>query len=306
MGPLHLKPRHIALLLSLERTQHLGKTAEALNMSQPAASKSLYQLEEQVGQPLFERTGTGTRPTAIGELAIAHAHNLAGAATRFAKDLEALQLRRQRVLRIGVLPSASIHITPQLVSALLAKVTDLDISIHEGLLHELIEGLLDQRLDCVIGRTTTRIDSNQIEGHFLYEDPVSIVCGADNPLARRNHLLPADLASCMWILPISGSVMRDRMDEMFDRLGMAQPERHIQSNAILSNIRLINTHPWVAALPSVIAEHFQRQGSLCILPLDTRVNFGNMQVLVRKEAHRAAPVTMVLSALAEMFHKFEK
>src|SRR5690606_40256176 len=107
MLPLHLKPRHITLLLSLERTQHLVRTAEALNMSQPAASKSLAQLEEQIGQTLFERTGTGTRPTAIGELVIAHAKNLAGAADRLANDLKALQLRHQRVLRLGVLPSAS-------------------------------------------------------------------------------------------------------------------------------------------------------------------------------------------------------
>jgi len=306
MLPLHLKPRHITLLLSLERTQHLGRTAEALNMSQPAASKSLSQLEEQIGQILFERTGTGTRPTAIGKLVIAHAHNLAGAADRLAKDLETLQLRHQRVLRLGVLPSASIHITPLLISKLLSGAADLDISVHEGLLHDLLDGLLDRRLDCVIGRTSTRIDSNQVEGHFLYEDPVSIVCGPDNPLARRDRLLPADLTASMWILPIAGSVMRDRMDEMFGRLGLAQPERHIQSNAVLSNIRLINTHPWISALPGVMAEHFQRQGSLHILPLETRTNFGNMQVLVRKEADRAAPVQMVLDTLKAMFHGFPK
>ncbi|TEA79959.1 LysR family transcriptional regulator [Allopusillimonas ginsengisoli] len=299
----HLKPRHITLLLSLDRTGHLGRTAEALNMSQPAASKSLAQLEEQIGQTLFERTGTGTRPTAIGELVIAHAKNLAGAADRLANDLKALQLRHQRVLRLGVLPSASIHIAPQLVSTLLAKAPDLDISIHEGLLHDLLDGLLDRRLDCVIGRTTSRIDSNQVEGRFLHEDPVSIVCGTGNPFARRRQLSPSDLAACMWILPIAGTVMSDRMDEMFDRMGTGRPARYIQSNAVHTNIQLINTHPWVSALPGVIAEYFQDQGHLRILPVDTRVHFGNMQVLVRKESNRGAPVQMVLDALAEMFSR---
>lgn len=270
-------------------------------MSQPAASKSLAQLEEQIGHTLFERTGTGTHPTAMGELVIAHANNLSGAADRLASDLETMQLRRQRVLRLGVLPSASIHVAPQLVGALLAKAPDLDISVHEGLLHDLLDGLLDRRLDCVIGRTTSRIDSSQIEGRFLHEDAVSIVCGTGNPLARRRQLSPSDLASCMWILPIAGSVMSDRMHEMFDRMGMGQPKRQIQSNAILTNIRLINSHPWVAALPGVIAEHFQGQGRLHILPIDTRVNFGNMQALVRKDPNRGVPVQMALDVLGKMF-----
>jgi len=301
MTTFHLKARHVALLLSLDKTRHLGQTAEALSMSQPAASKSLSQLEEQLGQILFERSGAGTHPTQAGEMVIAHARNLTGAADRLATDLHALQQRDQRVLRIGILPSASIHITPRLVSTLLAWDENLDISIHEGLLHELLDSLLDRQLDCVVGRTTSRIDSSQIEGYFLYEDPVAIVCGADNPLTREPSPAPSELAESMWILPIAGSVMSDRMDEMFDRLGMTRPRKRIHSNAILTNIRLINAHHWIAALPRVIAEHFESQGSLRILPVDTRVNFGNMQVLVRKEPERSPLVQAVIDSLTAQF-----
>lgn len=301
LSPAYLKPRHIALLLSLSRTRHLGQTAQELHMSQPAASKSLAQLEEQLGYALFERTGTGTLPTELGAMAIAHARNLAGAAQRLDDDLRAAHQRHQRVLRIGILPSASLHVVPRLVTALQARDAGLDITIHEGLLHDLLESLQDRRLDCVIGRTSSQVDARHIEEHFLYEDPIALVCGAINPLARKRRVSNAELASAMWILPVHPSVLSDRMDEMFNRLGMERPSRHIQSNALLTNLALINQHPWVTALPRGIAEHFQDQGSVRILPVDTRINFGNVQALVRREPAPGAPLALALRTLAELF-----
>lgn len=299
--PIHLKQRHIDLLLALDRTRHLGQAADALHMSQPAASKSLAQLESLFGYTLFERTGSGTQPTVLGEAAIVHARNMAGAARRFGVELEALSQRGQRELRIGILPSASIHITPRLITALLSRAGNLEISVHEGLLHELLASLLERQLDCVIGRTTSRIDSSRIEGRFLYEDPISLVCGARNPLGNRRAPALAEVMNSTWILPVQDSVLSDRMDEMFDRLGVERPAKHIQSNAVLTNVTLINQYPWITALPRVIAEHFQKQGNIKILPIDTRINFGNVQVMTRKESSMPQPLALALAALQELF-----
>ncbi|WP_158215248.1 LysR family transcriptional regulator [Candidimonas nitroreducens] len=299
--PIHLKQRHIDLLLTLDRTRHLGQAAEALHMSQPAASKSLAQLESLFGYALFERTGSGTQATELGHAAIAHARNMDGAARRFGAELEALRQRGQQQLRIGILPSASIHITPRLITALLSRAGNLEISVHEGLLHDLLASLLERQLDCVIGRTTSRIDSSQIEGRFLYEDPIALVCGVQNPLGALPTPALAEIMGSMWILPVQNSVLSDRMDEMFARLGVERPARHIQSNAVLTNITLINQYPWIAALPRVIAEHFQKQGGLCILPIDTRINFGNVQVMTRKESSVSQPLALALAALRELF-----
>jgi len=299
--PIHLKQRHIDLLLALDRTRHLGQAAEMLHMSQPAASKSLAQLESLFGYTLFERTGSGTQATELGEAAIAHARNMSGAARRFSAELDALRQRGQRLLRIGILPSASIHITPRLITALLSRNHSLEISVHEGLLHELLASLLERQLDCVIGRTTSRIDSSQIEGRFLYEDPIALVCGAQNPLGALPSPALAEVMGSMWILPVQDSVLSDRMDEMFDRLGVERPAKHIQSNAVLTNITLINQYPWITALPRVIAEHFQKQGNVRILPIDTRINFGNIQVMIRKENAISQPLGLALEALQELF-----
>ncbi|HEY9275125.1 LysR family transcriptional regulator, partial [Achromobacter sp.] len=87
----HLKRRHAELLVALDDERHLGRAAERLHMSQPAASKALAQLEEQVGYALFERGTQGTQPTYAGMVMIRHARNGLGAAQRVAAELRAAQ-----------------------------------------------------------------------------------------------------------------------------------------------------------------------------------------------------------------------
>ncbi|WP_419204144.1 LysR family transcriptional regulator [Bordetella trematum] len=97
----HLKPRHAELLIALDDTRHLGRAADRLHMSQPAASKALLQLEEQVGYTLFSRTPQGTQPTPAGEVMILHARHTLGSAVRVQAELQAAQLRGHCLLPVG-------------------------------------------------------------------------------------------------------------------------------------------------------------------------------------------------------------
>lgn len=296
-----LKQRQIELLIALDQTRHLGQAAEQLHMSQPAASKALVQLEQHVGHALFERGGGGTAPTEAGRFLIEHARNLSGAATRLSVDLEAMLNKGLRRLRLGILPSPAIHIVPRLIDLLLEKDPALELSMQEGLLHELLPRLSSHDLDCVIGRTNSRMDKNEIDSIFLYEDPIAVAVGGGNRLVRGDETGIEDLLALPWILPVQGSVLRERIDEMFYRLTVPAPGRCIESNAVLANIILVNRHDWVIALPTVTARFFEELGHLRILPIDTRSQIGNVEVLIRKSDVISPPLRLALRALQEMF-----
>jgi len=298
----YLKKRHLQLLLTLDKTRHLGQAALALHMSQPAASKALAQMESDIGHLLFQRSGTGMQPTPLGELVIAYAKNQAGAAQRLELDLEAVAEQDQRLLKIGILPSVSVQIAPQLVSALVTAHPKLEVSLHEGLLNSLIKQLLNNELDCVIGRTSTQVDTSHLEALFLYEDPACLVCGSQQPLAQQaTHLGLADLFDYWWILPPKDSVLRERIQTMFSRLDLPLPQKYIQSNATLATVALLNQQPWVGVMPRILAEHFVQQQALTIFPIDTHVNFGTIQVLTRKETIKTPPLELALSLIQQLF-----
>jgi DNA-binding transcriptional LysR family regulator len=73
---LHVRPRQLLLLARLDTHRHLGRAAEAMNISQPAATKLLQQLEDSLGEKLFERLARGMEPTPYGEILIRYARRV--------------------------------------------------------------------------------------------------------------------------------------------------------------------------------------------------------------------------------------
>ncbi|HVY56481.1 MAG TPA: LysR family transcriptional regulator, partial [Xanthobacteraceae bacterium] len=78
------------LLMVIEKGS-LGKAAEALHISQPALTKSMRRLEDQLGVPLFYRDARGMRPTVYGEALHAHAQGIAIGIDQALRDIAALR-----------------------------------------------------------------------------------------------------------------------------------------------------------------------------------------------------------------------
>ena len=79
--------RHMRLLVALEDLRQVGRVAAALNISQPAVSKALAEIENGVGVALFERTPRGMVPTAHGACLLRYAHMMTNEITRAVDEL---------------------------------------------------------------------------------------------------------------------------------------------------------------------------------------------------------------------------
>jgi DNA-binding transcriptional LysR family regulator len=96
-----LRLRHLQVLLSLASTGNLSQSAAALNSTQPALSKWLKELEEDVGLPLFERHARGLRPTSYGEALIEHARRIEAHLDIARDDMQALRAGGSGLVSIG-------------------------------------------------------------------------------------------------------------------------------------------------------------------------------------------------------------
>ncbi len=278
----HLKRRHAELLVALDDERHLGRAAERLHMSQPAASKALAQLEEQVGYPLFERGTQGTQPTYAGMVMIRHARNGLGAAQRVAAELRAAQERGASLLRLGTLPSAAPRLAPQLIAHLQQQSPRLEVKLVEGALGELMDRLARDELDIVLGRLGSRLLPTDCEVIRLHEEPILVVARPGHPLAGRDALDAAELARWPWVLPLEGTMMRERLDEAFAQSGARPPDSSIQSNSLLATLALLAQNDGLAALPQAIARYCERQGGVEVLPLRLEANFGAIGAVINR------------------------
>ena len=96
-----LRLRHLQVLLSLASTGNLSQSAAALNTTQPALSKWLKELEEDLGLPLFERHARGLRATSYGEALIEHARRIEAHLDIARDDMQALRAGGSGLVSIG-------------------------------------------------------------------------------------------------------------------------------------------------------------------------------------------------------------
>lgn len=295
----YLKPRHAELLIALDEERNLGRAADRLHMSQPAASKALTQLEDQVGYPLFERTSHGTRPTAAGTVMILHARHTLGSAARVAAELQAAQERGTTLIRLGTLPSAAVTIAPRLIAALCQRMPALEVTLVEGVLDDLLDKLAVDDLDIVLGRLGGRPLPVECDAIRLYDEPICIVSAPGHALTSRRDLHLHELLGCSWMLPLPGTMMRERLERAFEEVSLALPRARMHTNSLLATLAQIGHSDWLATMPVAIADYYRLQGALAILPIRMTAHFGAIGAVYRQHGTRMPAVQAALEWLVQ-------
>jgi DNA-binding transcriptional LysR family regulator len=120
------------LLMVIEKGS-LGKAAEALRISQPAMTKSIRRLEEQLGVPLFDRGARGMRPTLYGNVLRAHAQGITIGIEQALRDIAALRAGSEGTVRVAAGPIMTNEILVKAVLRLMRDRPKLRINIHTAI-----------------------------------------------------------------------------------------------------------------------------------------------------------------------------
>jgi DNA-binding transcriptional LysR family regulator len=160
-----LRYKHLHMLVTLSTSQNLHRASQSLNMSQPAATRMLHEIEDMFGCDLFERLPRGMRPTALGQELIHFAESALSGLDRCAEDLMARQQGGYGYLSIGTIMGAA----PDLVMDSIAEIKSLNpqlrIRIMGDTSDQVIQLLEQGRIDLAIARRNAATDSE----HYVFE-----------------------------------------------------------------------------------------------------------------------------------------
>ncbi|ABQ68322.1 MULTISPECIES: LysR family transcriptional regulator [Sphingomonadales] len=211
MRPLNLNTRYLRYLLAVVDEGSFSRAAERLSVSQPAISRRIQMLEEELGFPLLERLPRKVLVTQQGQAMLPAFRDLVRAASETGDLVQQLSLDRARVPRIGV---AVYAVQPER-SALLADFEtafptaafDIETGYTRALLHGLWEGKFD------ILAVSSPIPDERFEHIALRWFPVQVVVARDSPLAALETVPISALAG----LSIA-TWERARQPRMFDQM----------------------------------------------------------------------------------------
>ena len=261
--------RQLELLAALEHAPTLSAAAREVRLSQPAASKLLGTLSDDLAIDLFEKAGRSLRPTAAGRALIRHAANLIGNLDRAQADLEAIDGGLTGVAAIGAGVGAGYVLVPRAVSLLLDQAPGIAVTLREGPMEEMFAMLREGRLDLVVGRVEPALADRDFVLDELYDPPIHIVAGPQHPVARGKSVTWAKLAEQEWILPQDGTPMRAGIERIFQRVKRRPARCMVESSSIQINVSLMNARDMLWVLSEDIAVYFERLGLVKRIPVET-------------------------------------
>ena len=225
----NLKARHLRLLVALDDFGNLKQVADISHVTVPAVSKALAELEKGLGLELFSRTAQGLRPTPYGECLVRHARTLLTDIHQARDELKALSSGSEGKIHVGVFPASTSVLLPQALALLKQRSPGTNVLVTEGTTATLTPELWQGTLDMIVGRLPARNAVNGFEEKELLEEPVMLMTGRHHPLAKKKKLKWSDLQAYPWVLPPSGSLLRDPLERTLERHGLMLTNNYIET-----------------------------------------------------------------------------
>jgi DNA-binding transcriptional LysR family regulator len=232
--------------------------ADALNISQPALTRSIRQLEKTIGVELFERLPTGVVLTRQGE-ALARRAKLMELEYRHAlAEIAALEQGLAGVLRIGAGPVWITSILPGIVAEFHRQFPKVKIQLTSGVIDTLFPALLEGATDIVC---STLDFPNQPE---IVKEPMirvrhAVVARAAHPLAGRGVVEPQDLAQYAWLTLAFDHVGVSRLGSYFAANALEPPEIAAETTS-LGIMKILQEDDFLALFPERMLPDVERQG----------------------------------------------
>ncbi|MFD1559346.1 LysR substrate-binding domain-containing protein [Paraburkholderia silviterrae] len=322
-----LKTRQLLLVVALAEEGNIHRAAASLNLTQPAASKLLRELEEMLGAVLFERLPRGMRPTLYGDALIRHARAVLGSLDQAQEELAALKAGRLGHVAVGAITSPGVRVLPAAVAAVKRTHANMRISVEIDASNVLLEHLAQEKLDVVLGRLSAEHDNLQLRYAPLTGEPVCAVVRPGHPLLEaaresmddsadkgaregahkrtpdaahaRAHapLTLADVARATWVVPPVGSVLRHRFELMFQRASLAPPSNVVETPALLFITRVLEQSDMIAVLTEDVAHYYAAHGMVAVLPLPMDCQMDDFGIITRADRLLSPAASVMIDAL---------
>ncbi|WP_455189911.1 pca operon transcription factor PcaQ [Foliimonas ilicis] len=293
-----IKLRQIICFLEVARQKSVVKAAAALNISQPAASKTIAELESILGVSLFDRSRRNLHLTPFGEAFERYASNAVSALRQGVAA--ANQQQSDPVIKIGALPTVSATVLPHAVKTFTENGASASVRIVTGPNAYLLSLLRQGDVDLVLGRMAEPDAISGLSFEHLYSERIAAVVRPMHPLLVNGSLDLAEVEQFPILMPPPGSVIRPTVERLLATHGGSSPRSEVEtvSNAFGRSFTRITDAVWFIS-EGVVADDVA-EGILEILPLDTSETLGPVGLTMRTDTPLSFSAGLLVQAIRDV------
>ncbi|GGB12607.1 pca operon transcription factor PcaQ [Brucella endophytica] len=274
------------------------KASKILNISQPAVTKTIRELEEILGVCVLERDGRGIRVTRYGEVFLRHA-GTALAALRQGLDSVSQELDGSGPpVRIGALPTVSSRIMPKAMSLFLEEKTGSRVKIVTGENAVLLDQLRMGDLDLVVGRLAAPEKMTGFSFEHLYSEQVRFLVRAGHPLTDGGAVFDR-LADYPVLMPTRNSVIRPFVERLLITNGIGSLPTQIETVSDTFGRAFVRDSDAVWIISEGVGARDVAEGKLVGLPIDTSETTGPVGLTMRTDTIQSAAMQILVQTIRQ-------
>jgi LysR family transcriptional regulator for metE and metH len=240
----------------------MTRAAVLLHLTQPALSYQLRRLEEAAGQPLFERSRHGMRPTPAGQRLLTTARRILDEVDVLDRDLARLAAGVEGRLRVGSECATSYHWLPEVAAAYREELPAVQVELRAQPSAPAEEVLRRGEVDVALTTRLPRGDDLQVRP--LFADEIMAVVAPDHPFVEREFLVAEDFAD--QTVYVSGLDTSDLFNLVLRPAGVRP--RHAGEIAVTEGlVEMVRSGLGIGALASWIVAPQLAAGDLVARPI---------------------------------------
>ena len=291
-----IRLRHLHTFVAVAQQGTLGRAAETLNLSQPALSKTLNELEQLTGTRLFERGRLGAQLTLVGEQFLTHAVKVLDALNSAGQALNRKEGLNNDIVRIGALPTAALGILPTVIGQFHKQQKDITLQVATMNNTMLLAGLKSGEIDIGIGRMSDPELMSGLHYELLFLESLKLVVRPGHPLLQETVTLSRVMEWPVVVSP-KGTVPRQNAETLLQSQGCKMPAGCIETLSASLSRQLTVDFDYVWFVPSGAVKDDLRRGVLTALPIATQGAGEPIGILTRVDATLTPGTQTLLSAI---------
>jgi len=292
-----LRLRQLRLMLALQEFGSLRRAADHIGMTQPAATKMLHEAEDLLGVELFERLPRGMRSTPFGETVIYYARMVFAELSGMREELVALQSGNLGRVAVGAIPALASGLLTRTIATLKQSHPRLSMSIQVDTSDVLVQALLQDQLDIVLGRIPPGARAEELLFDSLGEEELCVIAGAQNPLAQEKHLGWAELQNMTWVLQQQPSPMRAIINQVFHNARVDIPNSIVETTSIMTLLSLIQQTDMLGVTPVSVVEDYPGRDLLAVLPIKFEARLPPYGLITRRHRIQSSAMQAFMNSV---------
>jgi DNA-binding transcriptional LysR family regulator len=270
-----LKVSHLRMIVALEEHEMVSAAADAMNISQPAASRMIAEMETLLSAQLCERLSRGVRLTPLGQSLARNARSLLLQLLQAEQEITDMRTGRSGSVALGAVTAPAIDLAAPAISKIRSIFPRIELDIKIDTSKALARELLASRLDFIIARVPDDLDPALFECLTIGVEQACLIARSGHPLLAHNPVRLAQLKCCDWVMQPRGTPLRRTVENMFLANNLAPPERLATTSSITLTMILVAKSNAIAPVSVEAAKFFSAQrdspGAVEILATDFEI-----------------------------------